>query len=94
MQTECPHCHTVFRVSEEQLERADAQLRCGHCLAIFTAESPYQNPSRPELSSNNTVDDNEELLTNDHQPLPDVIPPELRAETRSNRHHYSITGTL
>lgn len=94
MQTECPHCHTVFRVSEEQLEKANAQLRCGHCLAIFTAESPYQNQQHNALSTNHPFDDAEESPTGDHQPLPDVIPPELRAETRSNRHHYSITGTV
>ncbi len=42
MKTECPHCHTLFRVSDQQIQNADGQVRCGHCLAIFTAELPRQ----------------------------------------------------
>ena len=38
MQTECPHCHTLFRVNEEQLQAADGQVRCGKCNTVFTAE--------------------------------------------------------
>ncbi|MDQ1362968.1 MAG: hypothetical protein QG652_828 [Pseudomonadota bacterium] len=42
MKTECPHCHTVFRVTEQTLQQCAGQVRCGHCLAIFTAEIPQQ----------------------------------------------------
>ena len=42
MKTECPHCHTLFRVSDQQIQNAGGQVRCGHCLAIFTAELPRQ----------------------------------------------------
>ena len=38
MQTECPHCHTFFNVTDEQLQVADGQVRCGKCNAVFTAE--------------------------------------------------------
>ncbi|MGD8999429.1 MAG: DUF3426 domain-containing protein [Granulosicoccaceae bacterium] len=37
MQTHCPHCETVFRVSEEQLALAEGQVRCGECDHIFNA---------------------------------------------------------
>jgi predicted Zn finger-like uncharacterized protein len=37
MQTRCPQCETVFRVSEEQLALADGQVRCGECDCIFNA---------------------------------------------------------
>ncbi|MCZ6888984.1 MAG: zinc-ribbon domain-containing protein [Gammaproteobacteria bacterium] len=33
--TECPHCHTRFRVTESQLQAADGRVRCGACLSVF-----------------------------------------------------------
>jgi predicted Zn finger-like uncharacterized protein len=42
MKTECPHCHTLFRVNDQQLQHSGGQVRCGHCLAVFTAELPKQ----------------------------------------------------
>jgi len=33
--TECPSCHTRFRVAEAQLGRAGGKVRCGACLAVF-----------------------------------------------------------
>lgn len=38
LQTQCPHCHSVFRLNAEALAQADGQVRCGHCLAVFYAE--------------------------------------------------------
>jgi predicted Zn finger-like uncharacterized protein len=37
MQTECPHCETVFRVRPDQLGEADGQVRCGVCGEVFNA---------------------------------------------------------
>ncbi len=37
MYTECPNCHTVFRISEELLAVADGKVRCGQCRAVFNA---------------------------------------------------------
>jgi len=37
MQTKCPHCHTVFRIAQAQLEMADGMVRCGFCKEIFDA---------------------------------------------------------
>ena len=33
--TECPNCHTRFRVSDSQLQIAHGRVRCGACLAVF-----------------------------------------------------------
>jgi len=33
--TECPNCHTRFRVAEAQLGRAGGKVRCGACLTVF-----------------------------------------------------------
>lgn len=33
--TECPSCHTRFRVTEGQLQVAKGRVRCGACLTVF-----------------------------------------------------------
>jgi predicted Zn finger-like uncharacterized protein len=35
--TECPHCDTSFRVTEQHLRAAKGSVRCGSCLQIFNA---------------------------------------------------------
>lgn len=37
--TECPNCHTVFRVSDEQLQKAEGTVRCSQCSEIFNARA-------------------------------------------------------
>lgn len=37
LQTRCPHCGTVFRVSVDALKQADGQVRCGFCRNEFSA---------------------------------------------------------
>ena len=87
MQTECPHCHTLFRITEQQLEQADGQVQCGHCLAIFSAENPYnsqlQNDSHTDAKSpdENNIFDNENIMD-------DVVPAELRGENNSKTYNF------
>ena len=33
--TRCPGCHTVFRVTSQQLAMRAGQVRCGHCKTVF-----------------------------------------------------------
>ena len=40
--TQCPHCQTRFRLTEEQMRAAGGKVRCGACLKIFSA--------RPDLA--------------------------------------------
>ncbi len=35
--TRCPECATTFRVSEEALQKANGQVRCGRCASVFNA---------------------------------------------------------
>ncbi len=35
LQTRCPHCQTVFRVSDAQLAARDGRVRCGRCQRVF-----------------------------------------------------------
>lgn len=37
MQTKCPHCQTIFKVSDEHLKAADGYVRCGICKEVFNA---------------------------------------------------------
>jgi len=98
MQTECPHCNTIFRVSDHQLEQADGQVRCGHCLAIFTADNPYST-SRFQLADvkpdENKLDLEDSIAAIDtNQIVADVIPPELRAESRRGKSRFGFIGNL
>jgi predicted Zn finger-like uncharacterized protein len=35
--TRCPDCKTSFRITVEQLHKADGKVRCGECAAVFSA---------------------------------------------------------
>lgn len=35
--TRCPHCQTLFRVTEKQLGAARGKVRCGQCREVFNA---------------------------------------------------------
>ncbi len=35
MYAECPHCHAIFRVTEDILARAGGKVRCGECNYVF-----------------------------------------------------------
>jgi len=113
MQTECPHCNTVFRVSEADLEKADGQVRCGHCLAIFTADNPYSTGRfQADISTDALATETHEQTHHESQKVPhnpfeesinaidtghvvaDVIPPELRAESRRGKSRFGFMGTL
>lgn len=37
MLTQCPACHTLFRIREDQLRAADGQARCCRCNQVFDA---------------------------------------------------------
>ncbi|MEW6313050.1 MAG: DUF3426 domain-containing protein [Pseudomonadota bacterium] len=56
--TRCPHCNTAFRVTQEQLQSHQGQVRCGRCQQVFDAfaalgtlapgEPPAQPPQEAE----------------------------------------------
>ncbi len=50
MQTQCPHCHTVFRIAQAQLEIADGLVRCGFCKKIFNARDENQKTGKKSQS--------------------------------------------
>ncbi len=56
MQTQCPSCHTAFRVNKAQLSQADGLVRCGRCGYIFNArkqlEGQYPETPKPHNIEN------------------------------------------
>ena len=48
--TRCPGCATVFRVTREQLELREGQVRCGNCRAVFDAHSHVVEAGGPAPS--------------------------------------------
>jgi len=55
MQTECPHCQTVFKVSDENLKVADGFVRCGLCKEVFNALEK-DKPDNKDASANQAKD--------------------------------------
>ena len=58
--TQCPHCHTSFRVNQAQLGAAHGVVRCGACLHVFNAAQqlreqghalPGDAPAKPPAAS-------------------------------------------
>lgn len=48
MQTQCPQCQTVFRVTGEQLGARDGLVRCSRCLKVFNAPDHPFHGRMPE----------------------------------------------
>jgi len=47
--TQCPHCQSVFEVSEEEMQPALGAVRCGECMKIFNAN--YHLINTPETAT-------------------------------------------
>ena len=58
MVTTCPHCQTTFKVSSEQLNAHEGDVRCGQCTTVFNAYDSLAssdvkrsaNPPAPEIT--------------------------------------------
>ncbi len=50
--TQCPHCDTVFQVSDEQLSVAEGRVRCGCCQGVFDAIAhPYEEDGENDAAA-------------------------------------------
>ena len=68
MYAECPHCHAIFRVTEEILARAGGKVRCGECGVVFEVvdfravdhnDPPTDEILVPTSGGDTNVDDSE-----------------------------------
>lgn len=65
MQVECPHCQTVFKMTDAQLKAAEGMVRCGLCHEVFNAleDDPfYTGEVEIKKSQSNTAPAIEEKL--------------------------------
>jgi predicted Zn finger-like uncharacterized protein len=44
MQTQCPYCQTIFRITEAHLNLAQGHVRCGQCRNVFDAANSMVKP--------------------------------------------------
>lgn len=84
MNTQCPHCRTVFRISADVLDQADGRVRCGHCDRAFDARGRLQKElpfdasaaiDHPAGTSNDAG--SPEAMQNPHQPRLQLEHPRL-----------------
>ncbi|MEO6353224.1 MAG: DUF3426 domain-containing protein [Burkholderiaceae bacterium] len=46
--TQCPHCHTTFRVAHDQLKLRAGIVRCGKCRQVFNGIEHLLSPAEPQ----------------------------------------------
>lgn len=61
----CPACQTTFRITANELRKADGEVRCGHCDSVFHVydglperlpeSSPATEPAAAEWSTDSFV---------------------------------------
>ena len=82
MHTQCPHCNTLFEITEEQISALEGKVRCGYCYRTFNAKETLINKlsenkhSPPQFQVNIAQPDAEVLETID------VAKQEFHADTR------------
>ncbi len=50
MYTECPNCHTYFKITPKQLKAAKGKVRCGSCQHVFNALTQLVEKIPPKTS--------------------------------------------
>ncbi len=74
MYTLCPHCSTCFRITSEQVNAAQGNVRCGNCGAVFNA---LDNPGpEPDSFSDSTFVETEPFSTELYKPVDDELYPD------------------
>ncbi|WP_425055829.1 zinc-ribbon and DUF3426 domain-containing protein [Pseudomonas abyssi] len=71
--TQCPFCKTHFRLTQEQLQAAAGNVRCGACLKVFNALPAGQARSAAEpAAASQAVDKQQTLLIHDDLELDEL----------------------
>lgn len=96
MFTRCPHCQTVFRVSEDQLQAADGDVRCGNCRAVFSGRTHLiESPGAPAEAGGPTPTHAQPSERRPphapHAPVPEMLVDDLAAAARP-RSIWSAVG--
>lgn len=92
MNTQCPHCRTVFRIAAHVLDEANGRVRCGHCGRAFDARSRLQKelPFDVSATADQAAGDRRGAGATDRAPKP---PHQPRLQLERPR-HGSVSGIL
>ncbi len=89
--TTCPHCQTTFRVTPEQLNAHQGEVRCGLCHHIFNAQvhlDPTPNTHSPHIT---TLAEPDAIATN---PAPPVTTQEKPQPSTTTEPGLTTTSTF
>ena len=105
MQVECPNCHTLFRITEVQLDMADGMVRCGFCKEVFDARKVqdfHHDENQPDSFEDSPREETQQpeltrRIEAEHESFfsgepDDILPDKFRAE--SDVRHYSMLATV
>lgn len=76
--TQCPHCHTSFKVSHNQLSVARGAVRCGACKQVFNAARQLLEQSAGQAAPSAAT------------PVKAMIPPDPDAWQREQAHFEQL----
>jgi predicted Zn finger-like uncharacterized protein len=80
MQTRCPHCETLFRVTDSQLASAYGYVRCGVCEEVFNVYSDdgslADETSTETVLADETIDENAVVQESAFHDPDDQVPTE------------------
>ena len=73
--TRCPECTTTFRVSDEALQKAHGQVRCGRCASVFNAiAEQVQSDEQPTQNAGNGPQTIAAVAAHLPEPEPEQVP--------------------
>lgn len=78
MQTQCPHCQTLFHLTREQLHMAEGLVRCGVCKEVYNA---LDTPPAPD----------DRLLAAGEQDIPAISNPPAQSDASTAKPQQAQT---
>lgn len=99
--TRCTHCHTVFRITPEQLQAHGGKVRCGRCMQVFdgmialapdTPAIPQPAAAVPATASETATPPEVVSETQESSPAPESLPA-LSAEPAATVPSETETGS-
>lgn len=103
MQTRCPKCDTLFRVTDDQLNIADGIVRCGICEYIFNVnddtdslESGATDPSseKPVVKEDDHQPDAYNFFEDKHDETVDYVVPREFRDSHNNKKSSLIPSVM
>jgi len=70
MQTQCPHCQTIFRITTAHLNIAQGHVQCGQCQNIFDATKHLKDEPKKVVNFSPETDYPELLQEEDYEEEP------------------------